>query len=169
MNKKNINIVLIIGVVLIWGILIYYHVLGSFQTDNDLQSERINTAQTNHSFEIKKDTFILKEYKKDPFLHKGKILRRTRVNTIQNKNSKSTVAKKVKIVASKVKWPDIKYLGYVQKERAKFPLLILEVNGKIYRVKIKQEFLEGVSVVNFYRDSLLIENKSIERIFIKKK
>lgn len=165
MKKKNLNIILIIAVGLIWGILIYKYVNNQFASDDTTQvNYGDNSADFKVSSKIKKDTFQLKEYERDPFL--GKMSRRRERVVIHNgvgtKPKKSSTAPK-----TITPWPQIQYIGYVKEEKSKNPLLLLKINGKFLRKKADQEFLEGLKIQSFYKDSIIVrynkEEKTIKK------
>jgi len=161
MTKKNINIILIVGVALIWGLLIYKFFGGSFVNQEDRQNYAA-TINEELPTSIQKDTFDLKEYTRDPFL--GRTRKVVGGNLVRSNSS--VKVKKSKKTAT-VQWPQLQYLGFVKEEEAKEPLLLLKVNGKLIRKKSSFEFFEGFKVLKFYKDSLLMrcngEEKTIKK------
>lgn len=160
MKKKRINIVLIIGVALIWGLLIYRFFGNSF-TSQENQKGSVAIAYDELPTLIQKDTIELKLYTKDPFLGTLKNTRKLVLKTKKGVNVKKT---KPIIV---VQWPQLEYLGFVMEEKAKEPLLLLRVNGKLIRKKSSFEFYEGMKILNFYRDSLLVVFNGTEKTLSK--
>ena len=161
MAKKNINIILIVGVALIWGLLIYEFLGNSFVNKED-QKNYATTIYEELPTSIQKDTFDLKEYSRDPFLGRAN-------NAIKHNALKSKGLHKVKkpVVVANIRWPQLQYLGFVKEEKAKEPLLLLKVNGRLMRKKSSFEFYEGMKVLGFYKDSLLV-GLSNEKRAIKK-
>jgi len=150
MKKKYLNIVLLVGVVLIWGVLIYKFLGNSF-TDQDDQQNYTETIYGDIPVVVKKDTFNLKGYTRDPFLGKIK-----NTNKSATKGVNRRVVKVVKPVAV-IQWPQLQYFGFVKEEKAKEPLLLLKVNGRLMRKKSSFEFYDGMEILNFYRDSILVK------------
>jgi len=161
MSKKHLNIGLIIGVALIWGVLIYKALGNSFVSEDEEQNYAV-AINEELPLSIQKDTFDLKLYKRDPFL--GGI-KKSRISISKRKN-KGNAVRKVKPVVV-VQWPQLQYLGFVKEENAKEPLLLLKVNGKLMRKKSSFEFAEGIKVLGFYKDSLLVGLNKEERVFKK--
>lgn len=155
MNKKRLNSVLLIGVVAIWGLLIYKFFGNSFMKHDEPQNSAV-IINEELPITIGKDTFKLKTYNRDPFLEK----------TIKNEYSKYNKGLKIK-EATVVKWPQLQYLGFVKESTAKEPLLLLKVNGKLMRKKSSFEFYEGLEVLKFYKDSLLLRLNSNEKVLLK--
>jgi len=156
MKKKRINIVLIIGVALIWGLLIY-RFLGNSFTSQENQKGSVAIAYDELPTLIQKDTIELKLYTKDPFLGTLKNTRK-----LVSKTKKGATIKKIKSVLA-VQWPQLQYLGFVKEVKAREPLLLLKVNGKLMRKKSSFEFYEGMKILNFNRDSLLIKFNGTEK------
>lgn len=161
MKKKNLNIILIIAVGLIWGILIYKYVNNMFTSDEVQGLVVTNAPNFEMPSRIKKDTFELKGYERDPFL--GKISRR-RAKVIVNNSSANVKRKKQSAVPKAVApWPQIQYIGYVKEEHSKNPLLLLKISGKFLRKKADQEFMEGLKIKEFYKDSIIVQYSKEEK------
>jgi len=161
MSKKHLNIVLLIGVAFIWGLLIYKALGNSFVSEAE-QQNYVVAMNEELPISIQKDTFELKSYTRDPFL--GKI-KNNRKLVPKTKNG-GAFAKKAKDVVKK-QWPQLQYLGFVKEENAKEPLLLLKVNGKLIRRKSSFEFYEGMKVLNFYKDSILVSFRKDKRTIVK--
>jgi hypothetical protein len=157
MNRKHLNILLLICVAFIWGLVIYKALGKTFgadikQHDYTVESNKILPKS------VQKDTFKLKPYKRDPFLG---IIRKGNI-PISNDQKSTKITPVVK-----VQWPHFQYLGFVMGETAKEPLLLLKVNGKLLRKKSSFEFYEGMKVLRFYKDSLLLKFNSEEKVLFK--
>jgi len=161
MTKKNLNIILIVGVALIWGLLIYKFLGNSFVSQDDQQNYAA-TIYEELPVSIQKDTFDLKEYTRDPFL--GRVNNVAKSNFVRN-NSSVKVNKFKK--AATLQWPKLQYMGFIKETTAKEPLLLLKVNGRLIRKKISFEFFEGMKILEFYPDSLLVSYNNDKRIIVK--
>jgi len=151
MSKKRLNSILLIGVAFIWGLLIYKFFGNSFSANDNQQNFAI-VSNEEKPITVQKDTFDLKTYTRDPFL--GNIVKTRRaVSGIKNRTISS---KKTKPLVT-VQWPQLHYLGFVKETKAKEPLLLLKVNGKLMRKKSSFEFAEGFKVLNFYKDSIVVQ------------
>ncbi|PHS07168.1 MAG: hypothetical protein COA88_09230 [Kordia sp.] len=155
MSKKHLNIFLLIGVALIWGLLIYKALGNSFTSEDEQQNYAVTINEVPVS--IQKDTVELKSYSTDPFLGN---LKNKRVSI--SKTKKRSVLQKVKSVVT-MQWPQLQYLGFVKEATAKEPLLLLKVNGRLIRKKSSFEFYEGMKVLNFCRDSILMKFKEEQK------
>jgi len=165
MTKKKINIVLIVGVALIWGLLIYKFLGNSFVSQDDQQNYAA-TIYEELPASIQKDTFDLKEYSRDPFLGKVKRITGNSNSMSKKKTKQKTVLKKEKTKVVQL-WPQLQYLGFVKEEKAKEPLLLLKVNGKLMREKSSFEFYKEFKVLIFYKDSLLVSFRKDKKTIIK--
>ena len=105
-----------------------------------------------------KNTFDLKEYTRDPFL--GRANNVIKSNALKNKGLHRI---KRPVVVANIRWPQLQYLGFVKEEKAKEPLLLLKLNGKLMRKKSSFEFYEGMKILNFYRDSILVKFKEEQK------
>jgi len=161
MSKKHLNIVLLIGVAFIWGLLIYKALGNSFVSEAE-QQNYVVAMNEELPISIQKDTFELKLYSRDPFI--GNI-KNTRKFVLKTK--KGSAIKKVKPVVV-MQWPQLQYLGFVKEEKAKEPLLLLKVNGKLIRKKSSFEFYEGMKILGFYKDSIIIGLNKKEKTVLKK-
>ncbi|NQY30182.1 MAG: hypothetical protein HRT69_12020 [Flavobacteriaceae bacterium] len=156
MSKKHLNIVLLVGVVSIWGLLIYKAFGNSFTNEDEQQNYAV-VINKELPVSIQKDTVKLKSYSRDPFLGN---LKNRRVGI--SKTKKGSVIQKVRPVVT-IQWPQLRYLGFVKEATAKEPLLLLKVNGKLMRKKFSFEFYEGMKILNFYRDSILVKFKEEQK------
>lgn len=158
MNKKGINTILIILLLGVWGVLGYRFFKPS---NNTMTTPYTYTPPQNKVYQtFAKDTFDLRSFllEKDPFL--GKISynkpKQISVSTVRKKHTKPTPNK----------WPKIEYLGFVKSQNSKYPLVLLRVDKKLYRVKNKKE-IKGIIVKNVFKDSILLkkgnENKAVRR------
>lgn len=160
MSKKRTNIILLLGVVLIWGLLIYKFFGNSFINQKN-QQDFVSVVYDELPISIEKDTVELRSYVRDPFLGNIKNTRK-----LVSKTKRGANVKKTKPIVV-VQWPQLEYLGFVKEEKAKEPLLLLRVNGKLIRRKSSFEFYEGMKILNFYRDSLLVVFNGTEKTLSK--
>lgn len=125
--------------------------------------EILNESKTTNL--SKKDTFSLKPYVRDPFL--GTITRKVSSKIFKNKNK--FIPKKIKKIVVET-WPKLEYLGFIKELNSEDPLLLIKINGRLKRKNASYKFVEGIKVLNFYKDSILIqfnsENKMIKKYFL---
>ena len=160
MTKKNINRILIVAVALIWGVLIYKFVNSMF-APNTIEGDAIASQKTLDIPQITKDTFNLKTYKRDPFL--GTLNSRPKVS--KRNNAIKKVDKKEAPINQK--WPKIEYLGFVKEEKSNDPLLLVKIDNRLYRKKANGEFIEGLTIITFYKDSLQVDYNNEKRMIKK--
>ncbi|MDP2684157.1 MAG: hypothetical protein Q8P20_03805 [bacterium] len=165
MNKKTINHILLIFVICIWGLLLYNLFNGMFFSPNKIVSNQIAKSNLTLPQKLTKDTILLKQLQRDPFLdiYENKLPER-RVNKVaKNKLAKKNLPKRV----DNVKWPQIKYLGYIMDSKSKEPLIIIKIENKIYRKKLHQVIVENLQISSFLSDSIKIKFNGEEKIFKK--
>jgi hypothetical protein len=130
MEKKKLNMILIIAVIAIWGILIYKFLVPYFSDHN---TEIIETVVYEiPSVQIKtRDTITLNFPRRDPFL--GKTIRPVVKNTTRN----IKVNKRKTNRSTPTLWPKIEYLGFVKSNSNKNPLGLIRIDGKLFKLKSK--------------------------------
>ncbi len=151
MNKKHINIVLIIAVVGLWGTVLYKYVNRFFNTDE--------LAYTSQDFsmpiiaKIEKDTFAIKPLERDPFL--GKLLIKKQNNFIpKNVVIKTPIVKTPEIKIDKP-FPRVQYFGYIKSQDKSEKLILLKVNNKLERVRLNSN-IDGLIIKQIYKDSVVV-------------
>jgi hypothetical protein len=156
MTKKHINIALIILVLVIWGSIGYTY----FVKDEVVQNTIITASTiTPKQYTIHKDTFELKEIK-NPF-QSVFVSSKKSASKVVSKNTKTPK----KIVPTMVKWPDIKYHGYVLSKGSSRKLGVIKINGKIMKKREQDIVLENFKIKRIYEDSIqFIHNKNIKTI-----
>ncbi|WP_452223485.1 hypothetical protein [Lacinutrix chionoecetis] len=160
MSKKNINRILILVVAIIWSILIYQFInraliSNSYRNLNTVSQKIIDVPQ------IAKDTFNLKRYTRDPFLGT--------LNNNQRTDKTRKPFNQIKKIETPINqnWPNIEYLGFVKEEKANDPLILIKIDNKFFRKKIGEDFTEGLKVVEFFKDSVLVDFNSEKKIIKK--
>jgi hypothetical protein len=161
MNKKHINIVLIIAVISLWGTVLYKYV-NRFLTTNELVYTQQNLSIPIVA-KIEKDTFTIYPLERDPFL--GKLL----VKKQNNFKTKNPVIKSfVKNIEPKITspFPRIQYFGYIKSQDKSEKLILLKVNNKLERVRLKAN-IDGLIIEKIYKDSIEVLFNKEKRIFVK--
>lgn len=163
MNNRTLNIVLITAMVIIWGLvgrklfLNYGSGVGEIEQVVDVPKIDFKVVQ--------KDTFILLRVERDPFLGAKGIsaselgVRNTSsTNKIKNQNIPESFAK--------LQWPKVKYYGFVKNSTSLNKLVLLNINNKLYRVKMKSA-IDGLIVRKVFKDSVELEFKKELKFFKK--
>ncbi|PTX64087.1 hypothetical protein C8N46_101697 [Kordia periserrulae] len=158
MSKKNINIVLILLVLFIWGSIGYTYFVKKETTQNIMPVTKKNVLT---KYTMRKDTFELTNIK-NPF---KKVLVTPRIVT--KKTTEKTVQSQRKVTAKAI-WPSITYHGYVLSKGSSRKLGIINVNGKIMKKREKDIILETIKITKIFEDSIQFQfNNSTKTIKIK--
>lgn len=147
---------MILALVAIWA-FIGYRVF--FKNSSLLDSANSPILSLNTNFNIKaKDTFELQKLERDPFLD-------TRIKKKkQNKPVSFTNNYKVNTIAKP--FPAIVYYGFVKGQKSNEALVLLKVNNKMKRLRIKEEF-EGLKVLRMVSDTVWVRFEKSEKFFVK--
>lgn len=157
MKKKQINILLLIFVLFIWGKLIYKY------TKNNTQPTFVvsQSSTQNKLINVEKREFKLQTLKRDPFLNKAYSYK-TKVKLTKSKRIKKTITQ------SNFRWPKIAYFGYITKTNASnAKLAILKINGQIKNIKEKTYINESIFIKKIYKDSVIIKGNNKLKTIIK--
>ncbi|MFC0521235.1 hypothetical protein ACFFGL_11055 [Mesonia maritima] len=139
----------------IWSLIIYKF----FVVRKDSSNVTLNTGSySNELITTKRDSFQLSILKRDPFLDTYKNVKRS---TPKKKRDQQVKKKK------RTLWPEIQYLGYVQGEKYKKPLVILSIDSKIVRIR-KGDKNYGLFVKNISEDTIYVLRNKEKRFFVKK-
>lgn len=155
MQKKSINSILIIGVVLIWGVLAFKFIRPFFMDKPEVitaESLPIKTTPVTR----KKDTFNLETVNRDPFL--GKVFFK------KQGVKKALTKKKKRKPTKKTPWPKIAYLGFVKSSTSTNKLGLVRVNKKLHRVR-KNVSIENIQVFLVDKDSIGLKMNNEKKYF----
>mgnify|MGYP006173368547 FL=1 len=159
MNKKTLNIILIVTVVALWGTVLYKYVNRFF---NPIQNDfAVREFSSPISTKIAKDTFDLQPLHRDPFLDRSMIKR--------NEEKPIRVNTQPKVIKTKTPeiqkpFPLVHYYGYIKSQDKKEQLILLKVNNKLERVRLKSN-IDGLIINQIYKDSIQVSyNKELKMI-----
>ena len=162
-NKKGLNTILITFMIIIWGVVLY-KVVNVFGAETTLP-EIANTLpiQERSLLEFKKDTFVFKNVKRDPFLGKRTKSELSLVPKLPEKSKKTATSRNNRTAEV---WPQIQYYGFVKSDTKKGELVLIKINGRLHKVR-SGETIETIKIKRVYRDSIRVENnrkqKTIKR------
>lgn len=160
--KKKINIVLIIVVLGLWS-TVGYRALNQYFFSKKIGMEQMNFNTVN-SNQINKDTFLLENITRDPFINKQNQSSAPLVTInypkISNRKFKTSSSPNIKL-KKYINWPSIFYHGYIQSKVNNEQLILVKINEVLYKLRIN-EAAEGVTLKKVYKDS-------VEFIFNKEK
>ncbi len=163
MNKKYLNSVLFILLVIIWGSVIIKY-FGTSKGVLNTPKEMVSNISGNKNYETVRDTFKLDIQNKDPFKVTKPIENKTPIKTALPK----PIQKQVRVdkpVA--IHWPSITYHGFVKGDHNTTRLILLKVDNKLYK-KREKEMIADLTIIKAHSDSLLVsfnnQLKTIKKI-----
>ncbi|WP_346882334.1 hypothetical protein [uncultured Algibacter sp.] len=161
MDKKYLNGILILFLVVIWGSLIYKYFGNSTSLDQGVYSENIGVNITK-DYGIAKDTFKLKLATRDPF----GVSRPYTIKTNTKPSIKKQASAKKPVINKPLAWPTITYHGFVKANNSVTPLILLKINNRVYK-KREKDIVNDITLVKSYNDSLIVSlnnnKKTIKR------
>ena len=120
MNKKYLNIALIVLLVCIWGAVIYKYVI---KEDTLLEENVVLSKGMAIDYTIAKDTFVLQLNNRDPFkASKYRRIQSTNTTTQAKPSGKSVNKPKALLV-----WPNINYYGSVKSSQNKTRRVLVKI------------------------------------------
>lgn len=163
--KKNINIVLILVVLGLWGTVGYKTINQYFFPKN--QIDVTSATYSGNTIKIaEKDTFELKPIARDPFLSRSLVVtekpKTIVVRTVRP--SQPTLPKEPKYTAP---FPTINYYGYIKSTDKKNELVLLKINSKLNKVRLNDN-IEGLIVKKIFKDSIQVSYNGEIKSFRKK-
>lgn len=163
MQNKQINIMLIVIVLALWGTVLYKYV-NRFFFDEEIvyQQSEFSIPIT----KIEKDTFELQPLNRDPFL--GKVVLKKEVKQINKKNIIKPVIKKVKEPIIIKPFPIVQYFGYIKSQENNQKLILLKINNRLKRVRLNDN-VDGLIVKQIYKDSVVVSFNKIQKSILKTK
>lgn len=164
MNKKHINIVLIVVVVGLWGTVLYKYVNRFFVTE-DFPYTSQNLSMPIIA-KIKKDSFTIQPLERDPFL--GKLLVKKQNNFTPNNPVIKSFVKKNPEPKMTNPFPRIQYFGYIKSQDKSEKLILLKVNNKLERVRLKAN-IDGLIIEKIYKDSIEVLFNKEKRVINRNK
>lgn len=161
MNKKYLNSILIVLLIIIWCSVFYKYFGGKKSSSENIDAITL-VSNYKQDYSIIKDTFQLKLSVRDPF----GVSRRIAKKRDPKKNSKAKPKKNLKSIKRSLLWPSITYHGFVKGENKSTRLILLKINSKLYR-KREKEIVNNITLVKAYNDSLIVSlnntNKTIKK------
>lgn len=159
MTKKNLNIFLSILLIVIWGGIIYKYFFKKSIVENDDLVESNITGNFIPTDKVR-DTLVLEFSGRDPFLD-AKPIKKTVV-------PKTTSPKIYKKPEANIIWPQIQYYGFVKSNNSKNELVVIKIDGKLYKARNKEN-IDELKILRTYSDSVEMELHRNKRFFYRKK
>lgn len=169
MPKKQLNIILILVVLALWGTIAYKSIYRFFP--NEIDNPSITNSNLSINLQkIKKDTFALQPLNRDPFLDKSL---QTEKKIISTNNSnvvipKAKITKPPKVVVAKPipVWPTIAYYGYIKSYQKSEELVLVKINNQLEKMR-KNQNIEGVKILRVFKDSIEVTFNKQKRYIVK--
>ncbi|MBP2832825.1 hypothetical protein J8281_11570 [Aquimarina sp. U1-2] len=168
MNKKILNRVLLVFLVVIWGIVFQkiFKFFGNSSDQEDLAFKIQPIVPPKNNFS--KDTFNMSRISRDPFLGKVSFSKRKQVASTKVKvppTHQRTNRSKSKI-ASVASWPKISYHGYVKGVKSTSELILVRVNNTFKKLH-EGEYWEDLKIQKVYRDSIIVKRNKVYKTIYK--
>lgn len=164
MGKKKINIILILIVLGLWGTVGYKIINKQFSNNKTISNkqDQIDNIEINR---INKDTFILEKLSHDPFLNKQP---QTTISSLKEIKTNKTPSRKAVVYApaktnSSLKWPILKYYGYILSKGRNNEVVLLKIDSKLCKLKLNTP-LNGLIIKKKYKDSIEVYFNSETKI-----
>lgn len=158
--KKNINIILILAVLGLWGTVVFKYVKHFFQEEpSTLAGTSISNVMLPKA--IQKDTFALTALSVDPFLKKSYSPAPTPPVAVVAPTIHPTPKKAPKkvlppVVKEVTPFPEIHYYGFIKSSDKADELILIKVNRSLYKTRLNAE-CQGVVIKKVYRDSIEVK------------
>ncbi|MFB3389831.1 hypothetical protein [Flavobacterium sp. LAR06] len=154
MDKKKINIILIIVVLALWG-TVGYRALNRQFTNNKVILEKQNKLNNAAITQTDKDTFKLVKINRDPFLNKQfqTVIETQKAITSYHKVAKKVVVPNVPKGDPNLLWPRLSYHGYIGSKERNEDLVLLTIDSKLSKLKLNYP-VNGLVVKKRYKDSI---------------
>ena len=165
-GKKKINTLLIVGVLGIWGFVIYRFVAGLNSDDAPITFSE-NTIPKNKTTSTV-DTFSLLLNYDDPFLshsftnmeeknNNGSSSPSTHISRKTDKKQKTKKNEPIAIVTPVIiPWPKVNYSGMIKNHSNNVTVGMFLVDNNTFLVK-NGETVNGIKILNIYSDSIKVE------------
>ncbi|RTY91798.1 hypothetical protein [Flavobacterium sp. GT3R68] len=152
--KKKINIALILVVLGLWG-TVGYKTINQYFFSKEVLTGAVPSNSNLLSNLVHKDTFLLENVARDPFLnkqsHTGFVPKKYYPKVSIVKPTKPVIKPKVII-----NWPSITYHGYIKSKDKNAELVLVKINSKLYKLR-KKDQVEGVTLQKVYTDSIELD------------
>ena len=163
-KNKKLQYILLTVVLVVWGLVIYRIFFeGRSKPDNLTQVIKPIVKET---IEAKKESYRLIASYRDPFLEGGTSIEIKPENADQeNQQRSSSNLRRRRTNVSRVRWPEVKYGGFIESNGNKYTIL-LNIKNRDYLV-YEGDTVEEIVVKEFYKDSLIVSYNNEDKTLIK--
>ena len=166
-NNKVLTRVLLLVVAVIYGTIAYKSYAGQKIADENLASGNFVTNFMPVNY--RKDTFNLEFPINDPFAGTYAFTKQN-PNPMQQSNQNPALTKFqqgiIKPPPVPIKWPEVKYLGFVKNTSKTNPLCLLSFDGGLVK-KTKMQSHQNILIMAVYRDSVILKLKDSFKTVLK--
>lgn len=161
MKNKTLTYVLLAIVALVW-FKVFVRLKNNFVA-TDVTVDSLN-RQVEYKSITKPESFYLSADYRDPF-SAGNYDKPKTTTDLANMAPQQIKAPKPKPEPKIVYWPAIKYYGFVKNNAVKNPRLIVQIDGVIYKLHVKDEILDNIQVTSADGDKLKLKYLNEIRVF----
>ncbi|MEX2596245.1 MAG: hypothetical protein WEC59_04880 [Salibacteraceae bacterium] len=154
MNKKKLNIVLVVTLISIWSYVSVSLIdtdASEVETGISKGDKELNTQQVGTPDALKFDY-------KDPFLETKR--------TIENTSLKRPVRKAKPHKKEEMRWPEIKFYGLVRNKDNNRDFALIDIQTKSLVVR-QNEIIGELEVLTYCADSIMVSYKDETRTYVK--
>jgi hypothetical protein len=167
MNKRSLQIVLLLGVLSVWGAVLY-RIIGHPDSDDRSTVEMVYAMSPGKIVQAFSDSLSL-DYP-DPFLKGVKAPARhtATVVTISHPPSQKKDIK-IEVIPVVIKWPDVIYRGVIQNKLRGSTLAVLSIGG-VETLAKAGEHVTGMTILSFTPDEVTIQGPdNAQKVFYRTK
>ena len=160
MKNKKLTYILIPVVILIWGLVIYRIF---FENRKTLERAVIPEKVTIQSKDTEnKEQYTLIANYRDPFLSNAPAMVEQDPENEKKENEQVNLRRQ-RAVMSNVRWPDIKYGGFIKNDKENKYTILFSLQNQNYLVNVG-DTIHNIYIKAFYRDSILVVYSNEEKI-----
>ncbi|MCO6147912.1 hypothetical protein [Flavobacterium sp. NRK1] len=160
--KKKINILLIVVVGGLWG-TVGYRFINNYFFNNTVNNITVGKTAYTTKLVTQRDTFLLENMNRDPFLNKMVSVATTEITSKRNTGNIKKHTTFMKPVAIPKYWPEIQYHGYMKSGKSN-EVALLKINGQLLKLH-KGESKENLTIQNVYKDSVAVVFNREKKVF----
>lgn len=164
-KNKKLQYILIAVVFTIWGLVIYRIFFEGVTKPENLT--QILKPILKESEETKPKKYKLIANYRDPFLSEvqsNEVKQNEEVNQEDVNQTRSNLRRR-RTSVSRVRWPEIKYNGFIENKNNKYTIL-LQIKNRDY-LAYTGDTIEQILIKEFYKDSLIVEFSKEEKTLVK--
>lgn len=143
----------------IWFIILFRFIPPKKKIDTSFKKDKAKVSYNLNSTQINARKTKLNCNDLTPFLTNKRIKRKFNQNIVPLNKRKSKQKKEPKII---LVWPQIRYIGFIKKEKGE-KLCLLLINDSLVKMKVNS-FKSNLKVIRIYKDSVQVSFKEEKKI-----